>query len=72
MLKTLPQEIARLKKSVNDATVKLGDMTFFKNDPDAYQALSAQMEADNVAFAEAEETWLELEILRESIEGESS
>ncbi len=69
LLETLPQEMVRLKKAVNDATVKLSDMTFFADDPDAYQALSAQMEADNIAFAEAEETWLELEILRETIEG---
>ncbi len=70
LLKTLPQEMARLKKAVNDAMVKLSDMTFFANDPNAYQALSAQMEADNIAFAEAEEKWLELEILRETIEGD--
>jgi hypothetical protein len=43
-------------------------MTFFAKDPDAYQALSAQMDADNTAFCEAEEMWLELEILRETIE----
>ena len=62
--------MARLKKAVNDAMVKLSDMTFFANDLNAYQALSAQMEADNIAFAEAEETWLKLEILREKIEGD--
>ena len=68
LLKTLPEEMSRLEAAIATAAEKLGDMTFFAKDPDAYQALSAQMDADNTAFCEAEEMWLELEILRETIE----
>ena len=72
LLKTLPEEMSRLEAAIATAAEKLGDMTFFAKDPDAYQALSAQMDADNTAFCEAEEMWLELEILRETIEDNSS
>ncbi|MDC3286763.1 ATP-binding cassette domain-containing protein [Alphaproteobacteria bacterium] len=72
LLKTLPEEMSRLEAAIATAAEKLGDMTFFAKDPDAYQALSAQMDADNTAFCEAEEMWLELEILRETIEGNPS
>ncbi len=72
LLKTLPEEMSRLEAAIATAAEKLGDMTFFAKDPDAYQALSAQMDADNTAFCEAEEMWLELEILRETIENNSS
>ncbi len=72
LLKTLPEEMSRLEAVIATAAEKLGDMTFFAKDPDAYQALSAQMDADNTAFCEAEEMWLELEILRETIEDNPS
>ena len=72
LLKTLPEEMSRLEAAIATAAEKLGDMTFFAKDPDAYQALSAQMDADNTAFCEAEELWLELEILRETIEDNPS
>lgn len=72
LLKTLPEEMSRLEAAIATTAEKLGDMTFFAKDPDAYQALSAQMDADNTAFCEAEEMWLELEILRETIEDNPS
>ena len=72
LLKTLPEEMSRLEAAIATAAEKLGDMTFFAKDPDAYQVLSAQMDADNTAFCEAEEIWLELEILRETIEDNPS
>ena len=72
LLKTLPEEMSRLEAAIATAAEKLGDMTFFAKNPDAYQALSAQMDADNTAFCEAEEMWLELEILRETIEDNPS
>ena len=64
--------MSRLEAAIATAAEKLDDMTFFAKDPDAYQALSAQMGADNTAFCEAEEMWLELEILRETIEDNPS
>jgi ATP-binding cassette subfamily F protein uup len=72
LLKTLPEEMSRLEGAIADAAEKLSDMSFFEKDPAAYQALSAQMDADNTAFSEAEEMWLELEILRETIEDNTS
>ena len=72
LLKTLPEEMSRLEAAIADAAKKLSDMSFFEKDPAAYQALSAQMDADNTAFSEAEEMWLELEILRETIEDNTS
>jgi ATP-binding cassette subfamily F protein uup len=68
LLKTLPEEMSRLEAAIADAAEKLSDMSFFEKDPAAYQSLSAQMDADNTAFSEAEEMWLELEILRETID----
>ena len=72
LLKTLPEEMIRLEAAIADAAEKLSDMSFFEKDPAAYQALSAQMDADNTAFSEAEEIWLDLEILRETIEDNTS
>ena len=72
LLKTLPEEMSRLEVAIADAAEKLSDMSFFEKDPAAYQALSAQMDADNTAFSEAEEMWLDLEILRETIEDNTS
>lgn len=72
LLKTLPEEMSRLEAAIADAAEKLSDMSFFEKNPAAYQALSAQMDADNTAFSEAEEMWLELEILREIIEDNTS
>ena len=64
--------MSRLEAAIADAAEKLSDMSFFEKDPAAYQALSAQMGADNTAFSEAEEMWLELEILRETIKDNTS
>jgi ATP-binding cassette subfamily F protein uup len=72
LLKTLPEEMRRLEAAIAGAAEKLSDMSFFEKDPAAYQVLSAQMDADNTAFSEAEEMWLELEILRETIEDYTS
>ena len=72
LLKTLPEEMRRLEAAIAGVAEKLSDMSFFEKDPAAYRALSAQMDADNTAFSEAEEIWLELEILRETIEDNTS
>ena len=36
LLKTLPEEMSRLEAAIATAAEKLGDMTFFATDPDAY------------------------------------
>ena len=43
-------------------------MDFFAQDPDGYQKLAEHCATDKQRLNEAEQQWLELEILREAIE----
>ena len=71
-LETLPGEIAALEEAIATGEAKLADMNFFKNEPEAYQALASQIEKDKDSKAKKEEAWLEIELKKEEIEAQKA
>ena len=68
-LETLPQEMERLRTARDRARKKLDDPALYARDPGAFAAASDALTKAEAALAEAEDRWLELEMLREEIEG---
>ena len=68
-LKTLPQQIAALQASVHELQGRLEDPGLYARDQKAFAETSGSLAAAQSQLAAAEEQWLELEILREEIEG---
>ena len=68
LLSTLPDEIEALTTAIAQAEARLADMDFFAQDPDGYQKLAEHCATDKQRLNEAEQQWLELEILREELE----
>ena len=68
-LETLPGEIADLEMAIAKAESALADPALYANDPDRFAKLAATLEADRGVLAAKEERWLEIEMLREEIEG---
>ena len=55
-------EVARLE-------ARMADPNFFTKDPDGFAKAAKQMEAARAEISRMEEEWLELEMLREELEG---
>ena len=68
-LETLPKKIAALKSAIRDLQHRFDDPDLYSRDPAAFARTSGALVAAQAELAEAEENWLELEILREEIEG---
>jgi ATP-binding cassette subfamily F protein uup len=68
-LETLPKEIARLSAEIERLSAQLADPAFYTRDPKAFAAASDKLDAAETAKTKAENDWLELELLREEIEG---
>jgi len=68
-LETLPKEIARLSAEIERLSAQLADPAFYTRDPKAFAAASDKLDAAETAKTKAENHWLELELLREEIEG---
>ena len=68
-LETLPGEIADLEMAIAKAETALADPALYANDPDRFAKLAATLENDRGVLAAKEERWLEIEMLREEIEG---
>jgi ATP-binding cassette subfamily F protein uup len=68
-LKTLPERIATLQASVAQLQRRLEDPGLYARDASAFVETSGALAAAQSELAAAEEQWLELEILREEIEG---
>jgi ATP-binding cassette subfamily F protein uup len=68
-LETLPGEIAALQAKIRAAQEKLADASLYARDRKAFDEISAGLVAAQDALAAAEDKWLELEILRETIDG---
>jgi ABC transport system ATP-binding/permease protein len=71
-LDTLPKTIASLQARIDAAHTRLDDPTLYARDRKAFDAESATLAAAQSELAAAEEKWLELEILRDEIEGAES
>ncbi len=68
-LETLPTEIDRLTADVARLQSKLADGTLYTKDPKAFTDTTAALAKSQAALTAAEEQWLELEMLRQDLEG---
>jgi ATP-binding cassette subfamily F protein uup len=67
-LDQLPERIDTLMRAIAVLTEQVADPTLFRRDQAAFSRLSAELEARQAELAVAEESWLELEALREELE----
>jgi len=68
-LETLPKTMAALEAKMRTLQQKLDDPGLYARDRNAFDTTSAALAAAQAELAAAEERWLELEVLREEIEG---
>ncbi len=68
-LETLPNTIAGIEADIGRHQETLADPGLFARDPDAFQATAKALESAQLALAEAEHRWLELELLKQELEG---
>jgi ATP-binding cassette subfamily F protein uup len=68
-LETLPKTMLELQARVRTLHARLDDPALYARDRKTFDATSAALAAAQTELAAAEEKWLELEVLREEIEG---
>ncbi|PIK70761.1 elongation factor 3, partial [Methylobacterium frigidaeris] len=68
-LKTLPARIAALEGNRAKLRAALDDPTLYARDPARFEAISRTLATTETDLASAEERWLELEMMREELEG---
>jgi ATP-binding cassette subfamily F protein uup len=68
-LETLPKTLAALQAQVGGLNEKLADPNLYAKDRKAFDDASNALAAVQAELASAEERWLELEMLREEVEG---
>ncbi|RLQ88735.1 ABC-F family ATP-binding cassette domain-containing protein [Notoacmeibacter ruber] len=68
-LEKLPGEMETLNAEIEKDETKLARPDFFSRDPDGFNALAKKLEDTKQKLAAAEEEWLELEMLKEELEG---
>jgi ATP-binding cassette subfamily F protein uup len=68
-LEQLPKDIARLEAEIAQLHTTLADPGLYARDPKRFAATSEALQKALAALGQAEDDWLELEALREEIEG---
>ncbi|HXV32108.1 MAG TPA: ATP-binding cassette domain-containing protein, partial [Sinorhizobium sp.] len=68
-LENLPKEMAKAEKEIASREEKIADPNLFSRDPNGFAKLAAELEKLKEGLARMEEEWLELEMLREELEG---
>ena len=68
-LETLPGEIERLGAEISGLERQMADPRLFASDPARFKLVTLRHAAAAAELARAEERWLELELLREELEG---
>lgn len=68
-LETLPRRMAELEEKITAFKTTLADPDLFARDPETFQTAADSLAKAEADLAAAEEEWLELEILREEVEG---
>ena len=68
-LETLPKTIDKLNKKIAELGRRLADPALYARDPAQFQASSKKIGELEAEKATAEERWLELEMMRETLEG---
>jgi ATP-binding cassette subfamily F protein uup len=68
-LETLPGRIAEMQAAIAAMEEKMAAPDFYANDPGAFNDMAARLEESRSQLDAMEEEWLELEVLREELEG---
>jgi len=68
-LETLPGEMAQMQVEVEKLQTTMADPDLYANDTGAFKALAGELADKQSELAAAEERWLELELLKEEIDG---
>ncbi|WP_029040239.1 ABC-F family ATP-binding cassette domain-containing protein [Cucumibacter marinus] len=68
-LETLPARMQTIEVEIAEAERRLADPDFYRKDPEGFDKTSKAHAALQTELEEAEQQWLELEILREELEG---
>jgi ATP-binding cassette subfamily F protein uup len=68
-LESLPQKMAAASAAISSLENSLADPAFYERNPASFQKTIAALDKERRTLAAMEEEWLELEMLREEIEG---
>ncbi|MDI7864876.1 ABC-F family ATP-binding cassette domain-containing protein [Rhizobiaceae bacterium n13] len=68
-LENLPKEMAKAEAEIAKREARMADPDLFAKDPAAFNKLAAELEKLRSGLTRMEEEWLELEMLREELEG---
>ncbi len=68
-LETLPGKMEAASAEIGRLEGKLSDPALYAKEPSAYQKFAAALDAERAKLTAMEEEWLELEMLREELEG---
>lgn len=68
-LENLPKKIGTVTEAINRLEDQIADPGFYDRDPIGFQKTIAALDKERAALAAMEEEWLELEMLREELEG---
>ena len=68
-LETLPSKMDEITKKVAQLETKMADPAFFAKDAEGFSKAAKELEALQNSHTAMEEEWLELEMLREELEG---
>ncbi|MGF9694947.1 ABC-F family ATP-binding cassette domain-containing protein [Rhizobium sp. 0TCS1.26] len=68
-LENLPKEMEKVQADIDQREAKMADASLFTKDPAAFNRLAAELEKLRAKLTAMEEEWLELEMLREELEG---
>jgi len=68
-LESLPKKIAAVTASISALENNIADPAFYERDPVSFQKTIAALDKERLTLGELEEEWLELEMLREELEG---
>ncbi len=68
-IETLPRQIAERQAKAGEIEARMADPAFFARDPDGFAKAAKALAALQAEVATMEEEWLELEMLREELEG---
>ncbi|MNU59196.1 ABC transporter ATP-binding protein uup [compost metagenome] len=68
-LENIPKEMEKAEAEIALREKKMADPNLFTKDPASFNKLAAEMEKLREKLTQMEEEWLELEMLREEIEG---
>src|SRR5438445_8729634 len=68
-LESLPKKMEAVTASISRLENNIADPAYYERDPASFQKTIAALDKERATLAALEEEWLELEMLREEMEG---